>query len=262
MFKTTAQYQLESGELAAAARRFKTEVQQGLEGLLSGELRDSERLPDLTFLHELIGRLLDRNSNQLAEVDGRQSNQLRNAAVLRAERDQLSEALRARMRDVRYLLDRNVQEGAVKATLRDRRLSVVRPRLLVSGARDLIAALRDPKLSLERLSEDRTVPSAEALAQALESEIAQLEQVLLLLSPQKKESEAELGSKRAEVEKVTEKNRRCADALFGLFRLAGIDFHAERLRPKARSKKRVEERKEELPAGGAPAPMTALMRVS
>ena len=259
MFRATAKQQFESSEIAAAARQFKSDVQQGLESLLREELHDNESLPDLTFFQELIGRLLERNGNSLAQVDGRYSNELRSVALLRGERDELTEKLRLRMRDARYLLDSKVTEAAAKASLRERRFSGLKPQLLVGGARNLVAALRDPKLDLEQLSSDRTSPSAAALAVALETEANQLEQVLLLLTPQKKAKEAELGAKKAEVEAAAEKKIRCADALFGLYRLAGLDFHAERLRPKARSKKRGDEK---MGDKAEPQPVMALMRIS
>ena len=259
MFKTTIMRQLEAIDVAASAREFKDLVQQGLETLLAGRLADGESLPDLRLLQELIGRLLDSNGNGVLAVDRRYTSQLVNAAALRARRNELVAKLRTRLRDVRYVLDRSLDGSAAKAALRDRRLSVVKPAVLVQGARDLVETLRDPELAWEEMEGNPVFSSAATIATTVEAEANELEEVLMRLLPQKKANQKGLGAKVAGVEAAADINRRCAEALFGLYRLARLDFHAERLRPKARQRRI--EAPDEVPPKAAPPP-AALMRIN
>ena len=242
MFKTTAQRHLEAVDLAASARRFKDKVQQGLTAFLTPRLQDGETMPDLTFFQELLGRALESSGSGVLELDGRQTGELVNAAALRARRDELVAALRKQMGDVRYLLERSLEVGVFKATLRQRRLSKVKPLLLVTGARDLVKTLRDPQLAAQAAG-NPVFASAEAIIPTLEADANELEAVLAQLSPQKKASEDELGAKVADLRRMAENNRRCGELLYGLLRVAGEDFHADRLRPKARKKKLEEPQK-------------------
>jgi hypothetical protein len=253
MFRTTAQRQLEATAVAASARQFKEQVQQAFEILLAATLREGETMPDLRLFQELIGRVLDSSSTTVVETDGRYTSQLVSDAALRAQRNDLAQKLRQRMRDVRYLLSRSVDAGVFKAALRDRRLSKVIPVSLLQGARDLVAILRDPELAIG--SADPTLAaSAVTFAAALEADAASFEQVMAQLLPAKRAKQDQLETKVNDLREAAEINRRCAELLFGLYRVARLDYHAERLRPKNRRK-----RMEEPPKDGPPeaVPMSA-----
>jgi hypothetical protein len=228
MFRATARRQIEATEVSASARQFKEQVHQAFRNLIAAQLLEGETMPDLSFLQELIGRLLDSGSSTVSEIDGRYTSQLVTVAALRAQRDELVAKLRDRIRDVRYLLSRSVAGGVFKAALRDRRVSKVKPLSLLQGARDLGAA--DPALAV----------SAVAFAAALEADAAQLEPVLTQLSALQRAKQGDLGAKVADLRAAAETNRRCAELLFSLYRVVGLDFHAERVRPKNR-RKRMEE---------------------
>lgn len=255
MFRSTAQRQLEATEVSSSARQFKEQVQQALKTLLGVRLEDGETMPDLALLQELISRQLEATSEAVGAIDGRYTSQLVNAAALREQRDELAKKLRERMRDVRYLLSRSVTGGVLKAALRDRRLSKVKPVALLQGARDLVATLRDPELAVG--AEDPALAaSAVSFAAALEADAASFEQVMAQLAPQKRAKQEELGAKVADLQASAETNRRYSELLFGLYRVAGLDYHAERLRPKAR-RKRMEE-----PGKAGPPPGAEPMRMS
>lgn len=207
-------------------------------------------MPNLSLFQELIGRLLETNSNAVVEVDGRYTSQLVTAAALRVQRDELVKKLRERMRDVRYLLTRSVEGGVYKAALRDRRISKVKPVSLLQGARDLVATLRDPELAVGS-ADPALAASAVTFSAALEADAALFEQVMVQLTPQKRAKQENLRAKTADLRAAAETNRRCAELLFGLYRVAGLDYHAERLRPKGR-RKRMEVPEKEGPPEATP----------
>jgi len=233
MFKIVTKEHLTALDVAASARQFKDQVQDGISTLLTASLQDGETLPDLAFFQELLGRLLERSGNGLAGVDESYTQRLVTAAAQRVRRDELKEKLRLRMTDTRALLDRAVPSKTLNAFLRQRRFSSVKPLELVQSARDMVNTLRDPQHGLDNLA-GSSFSSASALASMLEAEANELEQVLQQLSPQKKASQEGLEDKTDKVTTAKARNRRCADALFGLYRLAGLDFHAARVRARVR----------------------------
>lgn len=239
MLKTINLRYREAFDYAASARQFKEQVQEGLERRLRAHLRDGEVLPGLAFFQELLGRLLEESGNGVLELDASYNNQMVGAAALRDERDRLATQLRTRLQQVRFLVDSSIGGNAAKTALRYRRLSYLKPSLLVAAARDLAVVLRDPKHSWEETEDGNTAvfAAAQKVATTLDTDADALEQVLQQLAPQSKAKQDEQGTKTAEVEAVADTNRRCKDALYGLYRLAGLDFHAERLRPKVRRRK-------------------------
>lgn len=252
MFKGTILKHRDAIEFAASAREFKDQVQAAVALTLEPLRREGESLPELVHLQELVARLLEQTGSEVLEADQRYTNELVNVTALRIERDDLVAKLRTHVRDVRYLLDRSVDSALAKAALRDRRLSVIKPELLVGAARDMVKTLRDPKLGLEALADRAVFATVETLAAKVEEEANQLAQLLQLLAPQKKAGQNQLSAKVAGIDDAMEKNRRCADLLFGLYRLAGLDFHAERLRPKARRRRAEEPEKTQPPAASPP----------
>lgn len=255
MFRVPDKQHREAIEIAASARQFKVQVQEALAARLAGKLQEGESLPDLTVFQEAIGRLLEENSAQIRDAALRHTQELANTSGLRAQRNQLVAGLRARLRDVRYLVDRSVDPATAKTALRDRRVSRVAPDLLIAGARELAVILRNP--SHPWIGDNAVFGTAPEVAAMLETEAGQLEELLFRLAPQKKASQEQLGAKKAEIEAVTETNRRCFDVLFGLYRLAGLDFHADRLRAKARRRKLEEPEKSQPPSPG-----TALVKIA
>jgi len=247
MFKTTERKKLEAAEVAASAHQFQGNVQEGLNSFFAAELLDGETVPDLRFLQELIGRKLGKNGNGLMVADDNHTRELVSGADLRRQRNQLSAELRVLMRDGRFLLDRAIGGAAAKAALRDRRVSKSTPASLAQGARQVAETLRDPKYAG---SGSGLLSAAESVATTLEEAASQLEQVLGLLSPQKKSSQGSLEEKVRDIEAASRETQRCSELLFGLYRVAGLDFHADRVRPTSR-RRRIGSGNEAMPEAGA-----------
>lgn len=258
MLKSTSKRQIEATEIAASAREFRDQVQSALEALLATRLREGETFPDLRLFQELLGRLLESFSEQLSDIDVRYTGGRVNTAALRAQRNELSVRLRQQLRDVRYLIDRSIPSEAAKEALRDRRLSRAPAERLVQGARNLINTLRDPQLAIDQLGEGGVFTSVSTIAANLEAQTNELDEVLVRLTPQRKSSQSQQGSKTTEVKVVAATNQRCAEVLYGLLRLAGLDFHADRLRPKARRKRLANPEKAPPPS----TPSMALMKIN
>ncbi len=168
------------------------------------------------------------NAN-LAELGEEQTHELVLTADLREQRDQLADQLRDFLRDARNLLDAALDSAGARVALPVRRLSNMSPPFLVQAARQVVDTLRDPRLDFA--GRPNSIYEVPKMIAALEGTAGELEALLERLAQQARKNQNELGAKLAGVENAADLNRRCGDFLFGLYRLAGLDFHADRRRP-------------------------------
>lgn len=230
VFKIPSKHQQAALDIAASAAEFKEQANDGVANRFATVLEPGETSPDFLFAQELIGRLLGDVYQNLENAGSAQTSQLVAAAALRVQRDRVTVELRLRLRDARQLLDELVTSATARTVLPIRRFSNMAPAMLVQSARDVITALRNPNLGLE--TEPSMIFDATKLAATLETKANELASLLDQLAPQARATQAELGNKLAEIKSGADTHRRCADFLYGLYRLAGLDFHADRLRPK------------------------------
>lgn len=230
MFKIPSKHQQAAIDIAASAAEFKEQANAGLANRFATVLGPGEVSPDFLFAQELVGRLLGGVYENLQEAGSAQTSQLVAAAALRVQRDRATAELRLRLRDGRELLDDLLSSATAKTVLPIRRFSNMASAMLVQAARDVVMTLRDPKLGLE--AKPSILFDATKLAATLERKADELASLLAQLAPQARATQAELGNKLAEIKTGADTHRRCADFLYGLYRLAGLDFHADRLRPK------------------------------
>ena len=230
MLKTPINHHLKAIDLAASAAEFAEQANVGFAQRFAPVLGPDEAPPDFLFAQELIARLLKAVSSNLKETGSAQTQQLVTTAALRDKRDRATSELRVLLRHARRLLDELLAPETARTVLRVRRVSNMKPGMLVQAARDVVAALRDPDLGLQ--NKPSRVFDAAGVAKRVEEKSEELAALLNRLAPQVRATQAELGAKVAEIEIAAETHRRCADFLYGLYRLAGLDFHADRLRSK------------------------------
>jgi hypothetical protein len=120
-------------------------------------------------------------------------------------------------------------------------------------ATQAIAELRRPDLAwLEPLAEGiKEAVDFEAVARSIEVPLLELQQVLAELPASLRRSQSALEAKQGQIATLQKEIQRSAAVLEGIYRFAGLEFHAERLRPKSRSAS--ESEAEETPEGAASA---------
>ncbi len=162
-----------------------------------------EVLPDLVFFQELLGRYLDLCSRQLAQVDGRNSEDRRQGRALRQERERQMTKVRGVLRDARYLLDRQLGRESSAVHLKDRTFARRDAASLVQLAREAATALRDPKVAWEPATLEGVGSGSAELAEVLDREARQLEQLSQDQEGlQSRQQQAGLEEKAAELEKA------------------------------------------------------------
>lgn len=229
MFKISNDRAWAARDLASAAETFPEKVRLGLEGFFAAHLRDGERLPDVEFLQELVRRALEANSGSVLAADASLTSALVDHAALRDERDRHAAVLRELLSRVRHFFDSALAPAAAQAILPVRRFSNMKPSLLAASARQAAASLRDPLLGWDQMTDGFGFAPPADMADILDAARQLLEQVLEQLAAQRAATQNRLGRKVEGIEAAADVTRRCKRFLEGLYRLAGLDFHADRL---------------------------------
>lgn len=226
-------FRSQSEPVIAGALETAEEVTGSLAAIYDVFLEDGEQKIDWTLLQKLISRRLASKSLRLAELDAGLEVGRSGDKELRRERNRLAALLRGELRAARFLLDESL--GREAGLLRWRELSQVMPAGLVPVARETAASLRSSAMLAEAsLSATGAFPNASGLAGALDRRALELDQQLQLLAPKLKRETFAVGEKSQEWEEANSARLRSQDLLFGLYRAAGKDHLAQRLRPKAR----------------------------
>jgi hypothetical protein len=257
-FKTTVNQQQLAVEMAGAARVLAPEVAEAFRQAMEPFVREGETLPDLKLLQEILSRWLVDSGHQVLAIDDRYSAELRRQQELQTRRKALVTDLRLRLRDVRYMLDRQFGKERSEGLFPDRNLTAPRAAALIRTGRQAVEVLRDPELSWAQLVPNKAFDNPGGVADVLEAECNELELLLdETIKEQKRQRLLRLGDKQAELKSVGEAVRRGANFLGGLYELVGLDFQAKRLRPRRRKSGKPEDT-----THGAPMAMPAVAAIA
>lgn len=243
MFSKVVARQLEEAtKIGSAAIKNADQVAERLGQHFAPRLRADQEQPDWKLVFETLGRNLIEASDQLGQQEATYQTQLRLEKQLRDQRDETIEKVRNQLRGARYLLDQVFGKEKASALFPLRAdLARVIPRNLVPMARAMGLLLRGSGVTWPALDGEGHVPKPLELAVSLDGAVAELEVVLGQLTPEKKGNVFLLGNRRAELDATAKVVSATASALAGLFRVAGFEFAAQRLRTKTRRRPRLGE---------------------
>lgn len=258
-FKTTLRNKRNATFVAWSARALAERAGAVVLAKLQTLLRENETMPEVVFFQELLGRYLEERSRQLAEVDGRYSEEQRIGRALRLERQRQMTQVQAILRDARNLLDRRIGKDESSLHLKERSFARRDALSLVQLAQEAAVALRDPKVAWDPAAISGVATGSATLAEALEREAAHLQRISEdQENLQARLKQAGLEEKAAELEKAKTAIRGAATLLAGLYTFADMPFHAQRVRLRGRKGPMSEE---ETPTGQeTPAPPKALLQ--
>jgi len=230
--KVIDQFQSDSQRIATGATAVAEEVGASLTKLFAPYLEDGESGVDWALAQKLISRVVESRSEDLEDID--QQLEIERAAnkSLRGERNSVARALRSELRAARFLMDEIFDEGLSTSTFTRRLISQVKPGALARLARETAAALRSPEVAPKRAVATGAFPEPAALANALENRAGELEQLLVRLAPKRKLETLGVGAKNQQLQEANDSRLRSQDLLYGIYRGAGYDHLAARLRPK------------------------------
>lgn len=233
--QSVVRFQTQSESVTAGAIETAAEVAVSLKAIYDEFLEAGESAVDWALVQKLVSRRLSSKGLRLAEVASRLEVGRTGDRELRRDRDRLAEQLRSELRSVRLLLDEALGKEISAGLFRWRQLSQVTPAALVPVARQTAVSLRSSSLlPAASLTASGAFPDPPELADALDRRALELEQMLGALAPKRKRETFEIGEKGQEWREAYSARLRSQDLLFGLYRAAGKDHLAQRLRPKTR----------------------------
>lgn len=210
------------------------EVAESLSAIYDVYVQEGEARLDWVLFQNLVNRRLIDKGKSLVDVDARLETGRTSEKEARAERDQIAADLRQDLTSARLLLDQSF--GRDSGHFRWRDLAHLVPAELIPVARETATSLRSsPKLALKAERTRKRYLDASGLADVLE-EGAQLleEQIETLVAPRRQRETYGVGEKGQELAEAHSVRLRTQDLLFGIYRAAGKDHLAARLRPKRR----------------------------
>lgn len=237
-----------------AAVLLAEKTQKALLGELPPILNEGESPPDLSGCGLVAARWLGWRRQRLEAAEGRYARELRTDQRLRQARDEALAQLIDSLRVVQARLDLAVGKGrsgsfaGFSTGLQD-----LEPALLVRIATQAVEELRRNDFGLSGAKAAAAAADLADLAQMVEQPLGDLTRILDELPASLLLTEDALQAKQAELDLLTRDARRVSGFLIASYRLVGLEFHAERLRPKARASGEASEEEETLPAVPEPA---------
>ncbi len=227
----TRQYGLTS-LAAGAALENAAVVAARIQELLASQDADPGVPVDWQASIDKVGRFLQQTAAQLVERDEENERARTREVQLRDQRDQAAEQVRSELRSLRFLFDEVFGKTQAKRLFPARRaLSALEPQSLVRMARELAELLRSDRINWPIQPVGRHLTPAAELAASLEASSRLLETPLEVLRPKQRGAEVSRDVKNLELELATDRMKRGTDFLFGVYRLAGFDRAAAKLRP-------------------------------
>lgn len=230
--KLIDQFQADSQLVAAGAAAMSEEVGTMLAEHFAPYLREGEKAVDWVLAQQLISRMLAQKGQHLDQLDQRLEVERASNKSLRAERERVVAEMRSELRSARLLLDESFDRSLPSGIFTRRNISQVGPVALVRLARETAASLRSPEVSPSRQLAGGAFADPAGVADALDRRALELEQLLERLTPKRKRVTFGVGEKKQHWQDAHARRLQIQDLLFGIYRGAGYDHLAARLRPK------------------------------
>lgn len=233
--KQVARQIAEAFAIVSAVTKNADQVANSLGQHFAARLNADQPQADWKVVLDNLAQTLRKTSSQLELQDVEYQNQLAEERLLRDRRDQILEKLRNQLRGARFLLDQTF--GKEKASehfpLRSDVGRLV-PRNLLPLARGMSRLLRGSGIVWPSLDGEGHVPKPLELAASIDATVSELEADLEALEPERQGSVFQRGNKERQYRDTALAVSSTAAALGGLFRVAGFEYAAKRLRGRPR----------------------------
>jgi hypothetical protein len=229
--KLVIQQQKITTALQSAADTHAESAAVAVEKLLAPHLQKGEKMPDVALLLKLSGRLLEESTRKLVEADEAHERELADDRAPRERRDAASQAIYSRLVDLRDALS-GLYGTSIAEAAGFRERTPKDPVQLARFASQVVGALGSLKLGSPRIAGAKLNPR-EAL-QEIEGQLVVLQGSLKEVAREVREAEQTLATKSQAMAEQQHLASGVANLLAGVFRLAGLDELAERVRPSAR----------------------------
>ena len=253
--KVTRQHEL-IAMMASAALRNSGDVAAGLNARFGPQAQSDEAAEiDWKSILDRLGRFFAEYGSVLVGKDEDLNLTRRRERQLRDRRNLVTKQVRNQLRGARFLLDQAFGPERTIGTFPARKeLSSMTPTNLLRVAKEVVALLEGSGVDWPPVDVIGHAATPAQLLASLRQSVGVLESTLEELRPEKRGATFALGLRDKDLEGSLDALQRGSDFLFGLFRFAGFDFAAERLRP---TRRRTKAAGEETPEGPQSVPEVA-----
>ena len=234
--KTVTDAQKIAAAVEAASVEVAPAVAPALETTFVPWVREGETAPAQEELRQvLLGRWLRQVRERLVAADEAHQREIRKERSLRRRRDDSATEIRGKMLDIRTTFER-VYGAGLTAEIVGLASDIPRdPVVLERYALRVIDVMRDEELVLPEPRVKGSTMGPEEVAGELSPPLEILGEALARHEPQKRRTQVALHEKRQALEAFNFAVGRIARYLEALCYLAGMDFHAERVRQSSRT---------------------------
>ncbi len=229
--KTVTDAQKLATAIEAASVEVAPQVAPALEKTFAPWVRDGETAPTQEELRQiLLGRWTRQVRDRLVTADEAHQKEVRKERSLRRQRDDSATEIRSKMLDIRTTFER-VYGAGLAAEVVGLESDIPRdPVVLERYAQRVIDVMSDDDLVLPAPRVKGSSMGPEEVAEELSPPLEILGEALDGHEPQKRRTQVALHEKREALEAFNFATGRIARYLQALCYLAGMDFHAERVR--------------------------------
>jgi hypothetical protein len=219
--------------VAAAAEAHAAEAATKVADALAPHLVAGERMPDVALLLRLFGRGILAHGDALARADLAHEKELSDDAGPRRRRDESAAALYQTSYETRDLVASHYGDEGL-AALSMSAPAPADPTALVHWVTAAVARLHDAKAKLPAPRRKAVRVDRNALGDELAAALPALTAALKDVDRERREADATLAAKGQAMEGYDGAFRRGAGALTAMFRAAGMDDLAGKVRPSGR----------------------------
>lgn len=226
--------------VSAAAETHAAQAAAKITAALEPHLATGERMPDVALLLRLFGRGLADHGERLARADLAHEKELSDDAGPRRRRDESAAALYQVSYEARDALRSHYGDEGL-AALSMSAPAPADPTALVHWVSSAVERLRDPKTKLPAARRKAVRVDRKGLGDELAEGLPALTAALKDVDRERREAEGTLAAKATAMEGYDAAFRRGAGALTAMFRAAGMDDLAAKVRPSGRQPGRTAE---------------------
>ncbi|MDB4931302.1 MAG: hypothetical protein JWM10_3786 [Myxococcaceae bacterium] len=219
--------------VAAAAEAHAAEAAAKITAALEAHLSPGERMPDVALLLRLFGRAVVAHGDLLARADLAHEKELSDDAGPRRRRDEGATALYQAGYETRDLVASHYGDEGL-AALSMGVPAPADPTALVHWVTAAVERLHDAKAKLPAPRRKAVRVDRKALGDELAAGLPALTAALKDVDRERREADATLAAKGKAMEGYDAAFRRGAGALTAMFRAAGLDDLAAKVRPSGR----------------------------
>lgn len=242
-----------SKAIEASIDELRQETHQRLVEKLGKTLPERTDPPDFVACQDAMAAWLAHQRELVAQAENTLLRERRQDSRLRTKRDRLVKDLVAELRKAQFLIDSVLGPGwSAEVIGIGTGLHQIKPERLEQVAAQAVAELRNPDSALATL-----VPTGKSLGGAAETATLiedlqlQLSKTLDELSKSLRRTQTALGAKQELAQQLAGETQRVTAVMQAIYRLAGLDFHADRLRPPQPSSAEDREEQEGAEIGSA-----------